>query len=153
MVAKKKKKKKEVLKMLGRPSEYYDEHCEKVLNHMAGGFSFESFAGLIGVDRSTIYRWLDEQPAFKDAKKAGTEKSRLYWENIGVKGSAGQMPGWNPTGWIYNVKNRFPNEWNDRKEAEKSPLEIRSIHIQLPGQETEQVISMEPKSLEASEDE
>ena len=137
----------------GRPAKFKKSYNKELIEHMGKGFSFESFAGKIDVARSTLYNWLESQPSFMDAKNTAFEKSRLFWERIGIHGTVGKLPGWNPTGWIYNVKNRFPNEWNDRKEAEKSPLEIRSIHIQLPGQETEQVISMEPKSLEAKEDE
>jgi hypothetical protein len=70
--------------VLGRPTEYRTEYCSELVDHMNKGYSFESFAGLIGVARSTIYEWVTSQPDFSDAKKAGFEASRLFWEKVGI---------------------------------------------------------------------
>lgn len=102
----------------GRPTKYKKAFCDQLIDHMAKGYSFESFAGLIGVQRATIYNWVEKHPQFLDAKNTAFEKSRLFWERIGVAGTTGKLPGWNPTGWIFNMKNRF--NWRDKIETEQN---------------------------------
>lgn len=114
--AKKKKtkaKKKTAKKKDGRPTKFSKDYCQSLIDHMGSGYSFESFAGLIGVSRATIYNWV-ERPDFLDAKNIAFEKSRLFWERIGLEGTQGQIEKWNPTGWIFNMKNRF--DWKDKRE-------------------------------------
>lgn len=98
----------------GRPTDFDDKYCEMLVDHMADGFSFESFAGLIGVTRSTIYLWVEKHEQFSDAKQRGFEASRLTWEKIG-KDIAKDGQG-NATSFIFNMKNRFPDEWREKQE-------------------------------------
>lgn len=101
----------------GRPTDYKEEYCQELIDHMAAGYSFESFAGLIGVARSTIYKWAEDVPQFSDAKNAAFEQSRLFWEKQGIKGL---YEGINATLWIFNMKNRFPEQWRDKQEIEQN---------------------------------
>lgn len=105
----------------GRPTLYKKEYCEKLIKHMAKGFSFESFAGLMRVSKQTIYEWLDKHKEFSDAKKEAMELNRLFWEQKGVQGlySEARKP-FNSTVWLFNMKNRFPREWRDKHEVEQS---------------------------------
>ena len=111
----------------GRPTEYKPEYCQQLIDHMAEGFSFESFAGLLGVSKQTIYNWLEHFPEFVDAKKAGFEASRLTWEKIGKK-IADEGSG-NATAFIFNMKNRFREDWNDKQQIEHSGAKV-SLHIE-----------------------
>lgn len=105
------------------------EYCEKLINHMAEGYSFESFAGLVGVSRRTIYNW-EAHPKFKEAKEIGFEKCRLFWERLGIVNiiSDGETKQSLNTGaWIYNMKVRFP-EWRadgPLKDEDKNDLTPR----------------------------
>jgi hypothetical protein len=108
--------------MRGRPTDYKPEYCQMLIDHMAEGFSFESFAGLIGVTRSTIYEWVSAQPEFSDAKQRGFEASRLTWEKIGstiAKSGTG-----NATAFIFNMKNRFREDWNDKQTIEHQGAKV-----------------------------
>jgi hypothetical protein len=64
----------------------YDEtYPAMLIKHLAQGYSFESFAGVIGVARRTIYNWVTPddpayQEAFKEAREIGEAKSRLFYE-------------------------------------------------------------------------
>lgn len=105
---------------VGRPSKYDPKYCQQVIDHMSQGFSFESFAGKIGVAKDTLYQWDKNHQDFSDAKKEGFEKNRLFWEEQAMRGMwAGKK--FNPTVWIFNMKNRFPKEWRDRQEVEAGP--------------------------------
>lgn len=105
---------------MGRPSKYKPEFCQMLIEHMAKGFSFESFAGLIEVQGQTIYNWLESEPEFLEAKNAAFDKSRLFWERIGIEFLVNKYQGdnLNTTLWIFNMKNRFG--WRDVKEEKES---------------------------------
>jgi DNA-binding XRE family transcriptional regulator len=106
--------------------------------HMAQGFSFESFAGLVGVSKQTIYDWQEANPQFLDSKKIGIERARLFWERLGIEniinketmvrdedGNIQQTKtSLNSTVWIFNMKNRFKDEWKDRHEIETTPQQL-----------------------------
>lgn len=86
---------------------------------MAQGLSFESFAGVLGVSDFCIENWARTHEDFHRAKTIGTQKSRLFWEKIGIRGCLGlPVPGFeyqtgnfNAAVWIFNMKNRF--KWRD----------------------------------------
>jgi hypothetical protein len=107
-----------------RPTLYEPSYCDLLIEHMSKGFSFESFAGLVKVARSTIYEWVDKNPDFSDAKKVAEEQCRLFWEKTALEGLQVQTgPGainLNTTMWIFQMKNRFPKEWRDRQQTEIS---------------------------------
>ena len=117
----------------GRPTYYEQRFCELLIDHMEKGFSYESFAGLVGVSKQTIYDWEKANPDFLDSKKIGVEKSRLFWEKQGIEGiyttevfeqdengSRSTKKALNSSVWIFNMKNRFMQEWRDKQENEVS---------------------------------
>jgi len=105
---------------VGRPSKYSPEYADKLIEHMKRGLSFLSFAAEIGVAESTISLWAEKHPEFSEAKKEGFSKSRNFWEKLILAASAGKLPGANMTGIIFNLKNRFPKQWSDRKDVHMS---------------------------------
>jgi len=123
----------------GRPTKYRKSYCAALIAHMAGGLSFESFAGTIDVNRDTLYEWEKRHPQFSDAKKLGEGKSLIWWERIGkaamlgndVKLENGQllsMRNFNTTMWIFAMKNR--HGWRDRHDhqivAEFKPFVVET---------------------------
>jgi hypothetical protein len=106
---------------VGRPSEFKQEYCDQLINHMASGLSFEAFAGFLSVSKQTLYNWADANPEFLDAKRIGTEKCRLYWEKLGVEHIVNSDKTSLNTGvYVFNMKNRFPEEWKDKKEVDNT---------------------------------
>lgn len=105
--------------MAGRKTLYKQEYDKKLIDHMGRGFSFESFAGSIGVSKQTIYDWTEANPTFLDAKAIGFEKSRMFWERVGIGMASGKGSGshGNATAFVFNMKNRFPKEWRDKVET------------------------------------
>ena len=93
----------------GQPTKYREEYCEKLIAHMSGGLSFESFAGVVTVDRSTVYQWAKDNKDFSDAKKIGTERCRLFWEKLGIEGAMGGFEKFSAGTWVFNMKCRFPS--------------------------------------------
>jgi hypothetical protein len=109
----------------GRPSDYDPIYCQMLIDHMSEGYSFESFAGKIGVCEKTLYNWEKEFSEFLHSKNIGKSKSRLVWEEKGITGLYNETikdgdgmtvtRSINATLWIFNMKNRFG--WRNNDEA------------------------------------
>jgi hypothetical protein len=115
---------------LGRPTKYKPEYDQMLIDHMAKGYSFESFAGRIKVAGSTIYEWVEKHDAFREAKKKAFEENRFFWEGAGLEGlyMGGKDNPFNSTIWIFNMKNRFPKQWRDRQEIkQESKVTLESL--------------------------
>lgn len=101
--------------MAGRPTDYKPEYCQLLIEHMGEGFSFEAFAAIVNCHKDTLYQWVLSHNEFSDSKKIAFERSRLFWERVGidiaVKGEG------NATAFIFNMKNRFKGEWRDKIET------------------------------------
>lgn len=115
--------------MNGRPSDYKPEYCELLIDHMSEGLSFESFGGVVGSHRDTLYEWTKVHPEFKEAREIGKSKSRLFWEKLGIEGLWGSKegPNLNATVWIFNMKNRF--QWRDKQPDEDSPANANTFTL------------------------
>jgi hypothetical protein len=55
----------------GRPSGYTQEACNQVVTLMGTGLSLTASAGMMGISRSTIHRWMDKHDEFRDAVSKG----------------------------------------------------------------------------------
>lgn len=110
-----------------------------LVEHMEKGFSFESFAGVLSVTKPTIYEWVKEHDEFSNAKGIGTEKSRIFWEDLGVRhilnesksthGIGSKSKSLNASVWVFNMKNRFG--WRDKQpeEVEKTIVNNNSVSV------------------------
>lgn len=134
----------------GRPTDYKPEYCEKLIEHMTEGLSFEAFGGVVGVCKQTLYSWTDKYPAFLDAKQRATSLARLWWEKTGIAGlwneSSSEIEGksrrtfsksFNTGVWVFNMKNRFKDDWKEKHEIE---------HTNNPDNAGPQVILYLPKN-------
>ena len=117
----------------GRPSKYKPEYDQMLIDHMASGLSYESFAGAVSVCDDTLREWEKVHPSFSASKKEGFAKNRIFWEKLGINhithvdSKFESSPKLNSTVYIFNMKNRFPREWRDRVEVagdKEAPLSL-----------------------------
>ena len=101
-------------RLRGQPTSYKPEYCQLVIDQMAEGFSFETFAATIDTHRDTLYNWCKLFPDFSDAKKAGMDKSQVYFEKLGKAAMLGKIDGFSAAVWVFSMKNRF--RWQDKVE-------------------------------------
>lgn len=114
----------------GQPTKYRPEYCQMLIDHMAKGFSYETFGATIGVARATVFNWEKDNPQFLDAKKNAFDLCQIFWEKIGIdhivsvsknvrQGNVSKSvtKNLNTGAWIFNMKNRF--KWTDRVEVEQ----------------------------------
>lgn len=101
---------------MARPTSYKPEYCELLAAHFEEGFSYESFAGVVGVAKQTLYNWEEAHPEFLDAKKTNEGKSQLEWERrLNRFARTGEG---NATAIIFGLKNRASESWRDVKATE-----------------------------------
>jgi transposase-like protein len=104
----------------GRPSKYDPAFCEQVIATGAEGGTLAEMADAIDIDRSTLNAWVEKHPEFSRAVKRGLEKAQAWWERNGRLATFGGKEGFNATSWIFNMKNRFSEDWKDKRETELS---------------------------------
>lgn len=102
----------------GRPSEYDPALCD-ILDAM--GNDGEGMAEAIvacGIAKETFYRWQELYPEFSNAVNRMKQRSQSWWEAEGRKATFGKVPGFNATSFIFNMKNRFKEDWSDTVKSE-----------------------------------
>lgn len=91
--------------------------CDEFCAHIASGLSQECFPG---ADWDTVQRYIKDFPEDFPSEKIeeAKRKQRQFWEIVGREGATGKTQGFNATAWIFNMKNRFRADWNDRSQVE-----------------------------------
>jgi len=118
---------------MSRPSKYDEKYCEMLIEHMAEGYSFESFGGIIEVNEDTLYEWVKVHPKFSDSKSIGTQKLVVWWENIGRQGMINEIPFFNDRIWRLNMINRFRSKWSDGTKNENNDKVKTEIVVRYEG--------------------
>ena len=108
------------------------QYCE----HLSQGLSKQSF---VECCYKTIESRIEKEPDVFQSEKREIEKSlrasRLWWETVGkdnilnkkqmTKDQDGNTvlveTSLNAAAWIFNMKNRFKEEWRDKQEIETTP--------------------------------
>jgi hypothetical protein len=102
----------------GRPTLYRPEYCEMLVQHMAEGLSYSSFAAVADVCFDTLYEWEKVYPEFSEAKKRGRPKAKMTLEKTAMMAVRGELEKYNATMLIFMLKNMFPEEYKDRQEVQ-----------------------------------
>lgn len=92
---------------LGRPTKYKRKFCQIAYDLLSKGYSKEALAGNLGVSKQCLYEWVQTYDDFGDAVERGVSASQFFWEDLGMRGTQGQVKGFNATAWMFNMKNRF----------------------------------------------
>ncbi len=126
----------------GRPSDYKPEYCDMLIQHMASGLTKESFAGVVGVERKTLYNWIHNNPEFEQANGIGKSKELLFWEKMLIDVASGKMKG-NIIGIIFKLKNIAPDLYAEKQVIEQTAqIEHKGdkVNVSLLSPETLQLI-------------
>jgi hypothetical protein len=118
------------------PSDYDPKYCAMLIEHMAEGLSYETFAAKIGSCRSTLYNWEKQFPEWLDTKKKALEISQLWWEKAGINGlytivEHGDDGSYiiekriNSAMWIFQMKARF--RWRDSETKTQEQIPERQV--------------------------
>lgn len=94
-------------------TKFKDDYCLELIDHLKDGGTLTSFAGRIGVSRSTVMKWKEQHPDFNLAYQNADSASFAYWLEVGKNMALGETKG-NAICWIFIMKNLFG--WHDRHE-------------------------------------
>lgn len=104
----------------GRPSIYDPAMCDRVVECGREGMGVAEMAAEIGIARETFNVWRKDRPDFSDAVKEAVALSQAWWEKQGRMATFGAIDGFNATSYIFQMKNRFRDDWRDKHEMEHS---------------------------------
>lgn len=104
----------------GRPTKYKPEYCDEVIRMSKYGASKAEMALELDVAKSTFDLWAQEHEEFSVAVKKAVEISQGWWERTGRQAAIGEIEGFNATSYIFNMKNRFKDDWRDKHEVENT---------------------------------
>ena len=124
----------EALKHPGQPVKYRPEYCKLLIDFMGEGYSYEAFAGHIGVAVATLYNWENmknddgtaKYPQYLEAKKRAFAKNRIYWETAGRSLMFMGAKDVSPVVWIFNMKNRF--KWRDNVDVTTNGEKVNTLN-------------------------
>lgn len=103
----------------GRPTKYDPAMCERVIELMRDGASKLEVCAELGIRFPTFQDYQQRYPEFREAVEYGQMLSQAWWEKQGRLGAIGKVP-INPATWIFNMCNRFRDDWKQRHEHEHS---------------------------------
>jgi len=123
----------------GRPSIYKSEMCSEAIELGGQGKSLTQIAVALGVSKDTLYTWVKEKPEFSDAIQKARAAAQAWWEERGQLATDGEIPGFNATAWVFTMKNRFRDDYADRKELSvESTMRIEDKRTFDPAQLTDE---------------
>lgn len=127
---------------LGRPTKYKRKFCQIAYDLLSKGYSKEALAGNLGVSKQCLYEWVQAHKDFGDAVERGVSASQFFWEDLGMRGTQGQIKGFNPTAWMFNMKNRFGwAEKTDTSINQSPPIFVVTSYIKAAEEMKKQMIS------------
>lgn len=119
----------------GRPTKYDPSFCETVIESGQAGKTLAGMAEDLDIDRSTLNEWMDAHEDFSRAVKRGLQKAQAWWEDQGRIATFGGIDGFNATSYIFQMKNRFKEDWREKVETEHSGgIQIAAVewHVKDP---------------------
>lgn len=129
---------------------YRPEYCEMLIRHLAQGLSIQTFGGTIGVVRSTVYKWVDEMPEFKEAKLIGLQKAQEFFEKRLIAKVAGQKiqgidsKTIDTSCLIFALKTRFHETYSEKQNIDITTGGLALDHSSLtPQQRVERIRQLE----------
>ena len=107
----------------GRPTDYSAKAVEVINGLGSNGEGMAEAWAELGISRQTFYDWQKAHPEFLDAVNGMKARSQAWWERNGRLATFGMRDeAFNATAFIFNMKNRFGEDWRDKVEqAHTSP--------------------------------
>lgn len=103
---------------MGRPTKYKEEYCQELIEFSKDGSSKVQFCAHIGICYDTFLDWKKKHSDFSESIKVADTVCQAWWESKGQKAIFGGVEGFNPTGYIFNMKNRFSRDYKDKQDID-----------------------------------
>lgn len=117
---------------MARPTKYDPAFCDKIIEMAKEGASKAEMAMELDICYATFDNWQNSIPEFLEAVKKAERISQGWWEKQGRIATFGGFDGFNATSYIFNMKNRFKEDWRDKVEQEQSGNVTYTIATGVP---------------------
>jgi hypothetical protein len=101
-------------------STYKSEYCSIAADVLAAGESLAAVCAELDICRATLYNWRDAYPEFANAINAGLQKAQRDWEALGREGIVGDIKNFSAAPWIFTMKNRFREDYQEEKDNKEN---------------------------------
>jgi len=135
----------------GRPTKYDPAMCEIVIQCGAEGKTLVGMADALNIHRDTLHEWRKSNPEFSDAIKFGLMKSQAWWEETGRIATFGGVQNFSATAYIFQMKNRFAEDWRDTVKQEITGADGGPIQQQHSGKVAINLKNLTDEELDALE--
>jgi hypothetical protein len=98
-------------KRRGRRSGYAPEACNQVVTLMSAGHSLTASAGVMGVGRTTIHRWMEAHEGFRDAVLRGQAARTFKLETMLLETTSAAVVRFCSLALV----NAAPDEWGKKR--------------------------------------
>ena len=120
----------------GRPqktiADLPDNWEEDILEFASEGGGVVGCIKILKISRDLWYAFIERDPEFKEVVRDCRLQSQAWWEEKMLAAAVGSDSGAaNATLMIYNMKNRFADDWQDRKVIEQTVIEIKKTDSEL----------------------
>jgi len=105
---------------VGRPTKYKEGFPEQVINLFKIGASKAEICLKLDIGFDAFQDYQEKYPEFSEAVKKGLRISQGWWEMKGREATMGGVEGFNATSFIFNMKNRFKEDWRDKQEVDNT---------------------------------
>lgn len=96
-----------------RRSQYHAAVVDALIEALASGLTITAACGLVGIDRTTFYKWKQNYPEFKQA----VDGARPIIESNMLELIKDQAPtDWRAAAWI--LERRFPEDFSLKREVD-----------------------------------
>lgn len=96
-------------------TKYRPEMCDQIIELGKEGMSKLEMAVTLGIGRAGIDHYAKLHPQFSEALKQALDNSQAWWERQGRQITFAAGPMFNATSYIFQMKNRFREDWNDTR--------------------------------------
>jgi len=105
---------------MGRPTKYCDTMPKRALDLFSQGASKAEVCLELDICFETFQNYQEKHKDFSESVKKGLQLSQGWWEKIGRTATIGQVDNFNATSFIFNMKNRFKEDWKDKHDIDHS---------------------------------
>lgn len=121
----------------GRPSKYDPSFCDVVVELGRGGASKAEMCLELDIHHTTLEAWQQKHPEFSEAIKRALWYSQGWWEREGRLNTFGGEK-FNATSYIFQMKNRFADDWRDKQEVNlDANVKISGVEMTFVGSDPE----------------
>ena len=86
---------------------YRKKFDKEVVELMGKGYSQTGAAGHFGVTSSTLSDWCNRYPSFGESVAHGRTLRQKHYEEVGLRGMMGEIPGFSPQMWKFVCQSEF----------------------------------------------